>query len=63
MRVFVDADNCEAQGNCVRTCLQVFELDDEDVLHIAEGDVPDEYIDAVRRAVTRCPKQALRIEE
>ena len=63
MRVIVDRDNCEAQAVCVRTCAQVFELDDEDVLHIAAGDVPDEYIDAVRRAVTRCPMQALRIEE
>lgn len=63
MRVFVDTDNCEAQGNCVRTCAQVFDLDDEDVLHISEGDVPSDFIDQVRRAVTRCPKQALRIEE
>lgn len=63
MRVVVDRDNCEGQAICVRACAQVFELDDEDVLHIAEGDVPDEYIDAVRRAVTRCPKQALSIEE
>lgn len=63
MKVSVDRDNCEAQGTCVRTCAQVFELDDEDNLTILTDTVPPECEDAVRRAVDRCPKQALTIEE
>jgi ferredoxin len=63
MKVRVDYENCESQGVCVRICPEMFSLDEDDVMHIAEGDVPDEYAEQVRRAVKRCPKQALSIEE
>lgn len=63
MKVHVDREICEAQGLCVRTCAQVFELDDQDKLTILTDPVPPEHHDAVRRAVTRCPKQALSIDE
>ncbi len=63
MKVRVDPEICEAQGTCVRTCAQVFELDDEDNLHILTDTVPPEHHEAVRRAVARCPKQALSIDE
>ena len=43
--------------------INVSDVDDEDVLHIAAGDVPPELADGVRRAVESCPKTALRIEE
>lgn len=63
MKVHVDPENCEAQGTCVRTCAKVFELDDQDSLHILTDTVPPEHHDAVRRAVARCPKQALSLDE
>ncbi len=63
MKVRVDPENCEAQGTCVRTCAHVFELDDQDNLTILTDTVPPEHHEAVRRAVARCPKQALSIDE
>lgn len=63
MRVEVDRDICEANGVCVGLAPQVFELDDEDDLHIRNGEVPKELEARVREAVRRCPKQALRIVE
>lgn len=63
MRVTVDRDLCEANAVCAGLVPQVFDVDDEDVLHIAEGGVPPELADGVRRAVESCPKTALRIEE
>src|SRR5215472_13755014 len=63
MKVIVDRDLCEANGVCVSLVPAVFDLDDEDVLHIMVDDVPAEQADLVRRAVQSCPKIALRLED
>ncbi|MCV7167869.1 ferredoxin [Mycobacterium stomatepiae] len=61
MRVTVDETLCEAQGFCESLAPDVFELGDEDVVQIADGEVaPDREID-VRAAVDQCPKAALRL--
>jgi ferredoxin len=59
MRVVVDAKACEANAICVGIAPEVFDLDDEDVLHIAQPDPPPELRERVRRAVDACPKRAL----
>jgi ferredoxin len=59
MRVTVDRDLCEANGVCVSLVPAVFDLDDDDYLHIMVDDVPAEQADLVRRAVLSCPKMAL----
>jgi ferredoxin len=61
--VRVDTDSCEANAICVGLVPEVFELDDEDVLHINVDDVPAALADAVRHAVRSCPKAALTLEE
>jgi ferredoxin len=63
MRVTVDRDLCEANGVCVSLVPAVFDLDDDDYLHILVDDVPAEQADLVRRAVLSCPKIALRAED
>jgi ferredoxin len=63
MRVMVDPDLCEANGVCANLVPQVFDLDEEDELHIADGEVPDALAGQVRLAVQSCPKMALRIED
>ncbi len=63
MRVAVDRDLCEANGVCAGLAPEVFDLDDEDYLHILGADVPAPLAGAVRSAVASCPKQALRLEE
>ena len=62
MRVTVDPDLCEANGVCASLVPQVFDLDDDDNLHIAAGDVPDDLADKVRLAVQSCPKMALSLD-
>jgi ferredoxin len=59
MRVVVDRDLCEANGVCAGLAPDVFDLDDEDYLHVAPGEVPAAAADAVRRAVASCPRLAL----
>ena len=63
MKVHVDRDACEANAVCAGLVPEVFEVDDEDVLHIKVEDVPDGFADAVRHAVRSCPKAALSVEE
>lgn len=63
MKVTVDLDACEAHGRCTKLCPEVFELDEDDVLHIRVDNIPEEHLERVRIAVERCPKQALALEK
>ena len=63
MKVRVDPDACEANGVCAGLVPEVFEVDDDDNLHIQPGDVPASLIARVRLAVRSCPKAALRLAE
>jgi ferredoxin len=62
MEVRVDPLACEANGVCVGLVPDVFDLDDDDVLHVAP-DPPAELRDRVRHAVRSCPKAALSLDE
>ncbi len=63
MRVKVDYEACEANAVCAGLVPAVFEVDDEDNLHILVSEVPPEHADRVRHAVNSCPKAALEIDE
>lgn len=63
MKVRVDRDVCEANAVCAGLVPEVFEVDDEDNLHILVPDVAPELADRVRHAVNSCPKAALQIEK
>jgi len=63
MRVTVDRDLCEANGVCAGLVPDVFDLDDDDYLHIRAAEVPESETAMVRQAVAACPKTALRLEE
>ncbi len=63
MRVRVDLDACEANGVCVGLAPEVFELDDDDNLHVLADDVPADLLGTVRLAVRSCPKAALRLAD
>jgi ferredoxin len=62
MKVSVDLDQCEANGICVGFAPDVFELDDEDVLHVSASEVPADQLADVQDAVAQCPKAALRLQ-
>jgi ferredoxin len=63
VKVRVDRDACEANAICAGLVPEVFEVDDDDVLHIKADEVPAALADAVRHAVRSCPKAALSLEE
>ena len=62
MRVTVDFDSCEANGVCEGIAPGVFQLDDEDDLHLV-GEVDESNVEHVRQAVNSCPKAALSLNE
>lgn len=48
---------------CAGLVPEVFDLDDDDVLHIVRPSPPATLLDRVRHAVRCCPKAALTLEE
>jgi ferredoxin len=63
VKVVVDHDSCEANAVCVGIIPEVFDLDDDDVLHVTSPDVTPDVEDRVRQAVASCPKAALKLVE
>jgi ferredoxin len=63
VRVSVDLDRCESHGVCTGIAPTVFELDDDDVLHVLVPEPGPELHGAMREAAMRCPKQAITVEE
>ena len=63
IQLVVDYDECEANAVCVGILPEVFELDDDDNLHVHVDYPPDDQLDKVRDAVDSCPKRALALKE
>ncbi|MBL1077505.1 ferredoxin [Nocardia sp. 2] len=61
MKVTVDFDQCEANGICVGIAPEVFDLDDDDQLHVLVDEVPKADEHDVKTAVAQCPKAALKL--
>jgi ferredoxin len=58
MELRVDRDLCEANAVCCGLAPAVFALDDDEQLVITQP-FDDELLERVRKAVDRCPKNAL----
>jgi ferredoxin len=61
MRVIVDETLCEANGFCESLAPDIFEIGQADVVHVVDGEVPEDRLIDVRAAVDQCPKAALRL--
>ena len=61
MRIVVDRDRCEANGECVKLAPEVFHLSDRDELTVLIERPGPELSAKVAEAVRRCPKLALKI--
>jgi ferredoxin len=59
VEVVVDADECEANAVCVGIAPEVFELDDDENLHILIERPDGDLLARAREAVDSCPKRAL----
>ncbi|MFD9697700.1 ferredoxin [Lentzea sp. NPDC059081] len=61
MKVDVDPALCEAHGECMSVLPAVFDLDDDEVLQIRDGELAPSEEAAAERAVASCPMGALRL--
>lgn len=62
-KVVVDFGLCESNGVCMGIIPEVFDLDDEDYLHVLEDEVTSQNEHQIREAVRQCPRQAIAIED
>jgi ferredoxin len=60
-KVVVDFGLCESNGVCMGIIPEVFDLDDQDFLHILQEEVTPENEHQICEAVRRCPRQAISI--
>ncbi|MGH7326165.1 MAG: ferredoxin [Candidatus Rokuibacteriota bacterium] len=63
MRVVVNHDLCEANAVCMRLVPEVFDVRDDEQLHLKQERPAEALRARVEEAVRRCPKQALSITD
>ncbi len=63
MKVVVNRALCEGNGNCEAAAPELFQLDDDDELHVLKETFGEELRAKAEAAVRSCPKNALGIEE
>ncbi|MGH2843485.1 MAG: ferredoxin [Solirubrobacteraceae bacterium] len=61
MKVHVDMNLCQSHGECVAIAPDIFELDDDDLLHWIQ-DVDESRRADMEAAVEACPMMAIRLE-
>ena len=62
-KIEVDFGLCESNGICMGIIPEVFDLDDEDYLHVLQDEVTPDNEQQVKEAVRQCPRQAISIRE
>ena len=63
MRVVVDFDLCESNAICMQIAPDIFEVRDDDFLHVLNETPSEDRRSNLEESVQRCPKQAISIEE
>jgi ferredoxin len=63
LKVVVDHELCDANALCVEAAPEVFQLDDDDELHLLQEYPAESLRKKVEKAVRLCPKGALRLEQ
>ncbi len=64
MKIIVDRQRCDGNGVCMGIAPEVFDVDDDLYLHVAETIPEDPELRArVRQSVTSCPILALKLVE
>jgi ferredoxin len=63
LKLTVDPGECEANAVCVGIAPELFDLDDDENLHILVDEPDGELAEKAREAVDSCPKRALFLKE
>lgn len=60
-KIEVDFGLCESNGVCMGIIPEVFDLDDQDYLHVLSDEVTPENEHQIKESVRQCPRQAISI--
>jgi ferredoxin len=60
-KIEVDFGLCESNGVCMGIIPEVFDLDDQDYLHVLSEEVTAENEQQIKESVRQCPRQAIAI--
>jgi ferredoxin len=63
LRIIVDRDLCEANGECMRAAPEIFFVDENDKLIVKDEHPTGDSVEKVKTAVRRCPRAALALRE
>jgi ferredoxin len=63
MKVSVDFDTCDGNAVCMSICHEVFDLDDNGVLHLRQSNPSDKLRTKLKGAEVSCPTQAITVED
>jgi ferredoxin len=62
MQIHIDTDRCTGHGVCESLVPEVFEVGDDDVVHLLTDVFTEAQRGDLESAVAECPTQALRLE-
>lgn len=62
MRVTVDSDRCQNNGDCAKAAPEVFEMGADGTLAVLQDEPGPDLHRAVRRAARACPTQAIAVQ-
>ncbi len=62
MKAVVDYELCEANSHCMRSCPEVFRVEEDDTLTVLMDDVPENLRSKLEEAARLCPRQAITID-
>ena len=62
-KIEVDFGLCESNGVCMGIIPEVFDLDDDDYLHVLQDVVTPRNEQQVKESVRQCPRQAIAIKD
>lgn len=61
MKVLVDWNSCDGNGNCAAAAPEIFSLGEDDKLSLLMNEIPATLRSKAETAVRACPKRALRL--
>ena len=62
MKVVVNWSLCDGNGNCAAAAPEIFELDEDDEMHLLQETIGEDLRARAELAVRSCPKNALSLE-
>ena len=63
MRIVIDWDLCESNAVCMGIAPDVFEVREDDLLHVLDETPDESKRPLIEEAIARCPKQAISLAD